>query len=193
MNANGSTASYENGSMIAIEKSDKALFEYAEEEKVSFERSPSKNIKSSSDVFITNVDADQAPKRDRMKSSRIITDSMRKKDNEMKKSHGKLGRMETIIEEKSQRGLDDEDILEKQILGNLLVSKFELEIDDRVSAHLSNTNLSNNRSAFNDVRDPESRNDLTQSLLSDQSGTFNDPNKDPYKPNENGDYNVPAD
>ena len=113
MNANGSTASYENGSQIAIEKSDKALFEYAEEEKVSFERSPSKNIKSSSDVLITNVDADQAPKRDRMKSSRIITDSMRKKDNEMKQSHGKLGRMETIIEEKSQRGLDDEDILEK--------------------------------------------------------------------------------
>ena len=77
--------------------------------------------------------------------------------------------------------------LEKQILGNLLVSKFEQEIDDRVSAHLSNTNLSNNRSAFNDVRDPESRNDLTQSLLSDQSGAFPDPKKDPYKPNENGD------
>ena len=73
------------------------------------------------------------------------------------------------------------------------MSKFEQEIDDRVSAHLSNTNLSNNRSAFNDVRDPESRNDLTQSLLSDQSGTFNDPNKDPYKANENGDYNVSAD
>ena len=72
------------------------------------------------------------------------------------------------------------------------MSKFEQEIDDRVSAHLSNTNLSNNRSAFNDVRDPESRNDLTQSLLSDQSGAFPDPNKDPYKTNENGDIVISA-
>ena len=103
-NANGSTASYGDGSQIAIAKSDHALFEYAEEEKVSFERSASKNgkdVKSSSDNFISNADIDKAPKRDRMKSSRIITDSMRKKDNEMKHSHGRLGRMETIIEEKS--------------------------------------------------------------------------------------------
>jgi len=68
--------------------------------------------------------------------------------------------MTTIVEE-GPSPLDDDDIVEKQLLGTLLISKFEAEVDDKSEMNLSAVGSRSNTRIFNDVKDPESRQDLT--------------------------------
>lgn len=69
---------------------------------------------------------------ERRGSKRIMTESMRKKQKEMRRSTNEFY-MDTIMEEANPEEMDAEDLAEKALIGNLLIDKYEKEVDDTVS------------------------------------------------------------